>query len=115
MPLARPVSVNELDEPGMVPTMVKEEVQPRSVRRMRKLAPGTSPLALIKRMAESVLPPPDSVSELATGGKLVLWFLASPAAPQAMSCRAKAAKMAAAWGVLLARLPSSSSAVRRRW
>src|SRR5262245_44927793 len=117
MPLARPVSVNEVDEPGMVPTMVKAELQPRSVRRMRKLAAvsGVSPLALMRRMAELVLPAPDRDRELTTGGKLVLWLLASPTAPQAMSCRAKAWKMAAAWGVPLARLPSSSSAVRRRW
>ena len=84
---------------------------------MRKLAAvsGASGLWLIVRMAEFVLPVPDSDSEFTTGGKLVLWLAASPAAPQALSCRAKAAKMAAAWGVPLARLPSSSSAVRRRW
>ena len=58
---------------------------------------------------------PDSDSEVSTGGKLVLWLAASPAAPQEMSCREKAAKMAAACGVPLARLPSSSSAVRSLW
>src|ERR1700752_3206235 len=97
MPLARPVSVKEVAEPGAVPTIVKEELQPRSLRRIRKLAAvsGVSPLWLMTRMAELVLPAPERDSEVSTGGKLVLWLLASPAAPQAMSCRAKAAKMAA--------------------
>src|SRR6185436_5435983 len=117
IPLGRPVSVNVVAEPEAVPTIVKAESQEKSLRRMRKLAAasGASGLWLMVRMAELVLPVPERDSEVSTGGKLVLWLAASPAAPQAMSWRAKAAKMAAACGVPLARLPSSSSAVRRRW
>ena len=116
MPLGRPVSVKVVAAPGAEPTMVKAESQEKSFRRMRKLAAvsGVKGLWLMVRMAEFVLPVPDRDRESTTGGKLVLWLAASPASPQAMSCRAKAAKMAAPCGVPLARLPSSSSAVRRR-
>src|SRR5580765_1005442 len=46
-------------------------------------------------------------------GQVVLFRLdASPARPQAILCRSKAAKIAAACGVPFARLPSSSSTAR---
>jgi hypothetical protein len=48
------------------------------------------------------------------GHPVLLWLLVSPASPQAIPWRLKAAKMAAACGVPLFRLPSSSSAARMR-
>src|SRR5580765_1880284 len=54
----------------------------------------------------------DSVAAPIAGQADVLWFEASPTRPQAILCRLNAAKMAAACGVPLARLPSSSSIAR---
>ena len=54
----------------------------------------------------------DSAGAARAGQEEVFWLDGSDAAPHAILCRSKAAKIAEPWGVPLFRFPSSSSAVR---
>src|SRR5262245_34812605 len=90
--------------------IVKAVEQPMSLRRIRyEAAFGTA-----VQLRDTALDPAEAVTAGAgrAGQVELFWFDGSDAPPQAMACRLNAAKMAAACGVPLARLPSSSSMVR---